>query len=134
MIGYVMIGNNDLARAALFSYALLTPLELIQLVRVKSYATYALKVAQNAIEFYVSTQFDQLCTTPWIGKMLALAAPAMQAVEHFHGIGLKNGGKDEGALGPCEKGSGIYYADLRDFDSKRICAFYDDEKERLTDG
>ncbi|MDG2191726.1 MAG: hypothetical protein P8L25_13970 [Paracoccaceae bacterium] len=51
MIGYVMIGTNDLDRGARFYDALLAPLGLVQVERVETYAAYAPKAAKDAIDF-----------------------------------------------------------------------------------
>ena len=75
MIGYVMIGTNDLDRGARFYDALLAPLGLVQVERVETYAAYAPKAAKDAIEFYVTRPFDQAPATPGNGTMIALSAP-----------------------------------------------------------
>ena len=128
MIGYVMIGTNDLDQAVRFYDVLLDPLGLVQVARVETYAAYAPKAAKDAIEFYVTMPFDQGPATPGNGTMVALAAPTMQALEQFHRLGLQNGGSDEGAPGPREEGSDICYAYIRDPDGNKICAFYDGVK------
>ena len=110
MIGYVMVGTNDLDRAAVFYDALLAPLGLVQVERVESYAAYAPKAAKEDIEFYVTAPFDQRPATPGNGTMIALAAPTMQALGEFHAVGLQSGGTNEGAPGPREEGSNICYA------------------------
>ena len=53
MIGYVMIGTNDLDQGARFYDVLLAPLGLVQVARVETYAAYAPKAAKDAIEFYL---------------------------------------------------------------------------------
>lgn len=123
MIGYVMVGTNDLDRAAVFYDAILAPLGLVRVERVQTYAAYAPDDAKDAIEFYVTTPFDQRPATPGNGTMIALGAPTMQALEQFHEVGLRSGGTDEGAPGPREEGSDICYAYIRDFDGNKICAF-----------
>ena len=133
MIGYVMIGTNDLDQAARFYDVLLDPLGLVQVARVETYAPYAPKAAKDAIEFYITTPFDQGPATPGNGTMVALAAPTMQALEQFHRLGLHNGGSDEGAPGPREEGSNICYAYIRDTDGNKICAFYDGAKGQAAD-
>ena len=133
MIGYVMIGTNDLDQGARFYDVLLAPLGLVQVARVETYAAYAPKAAKDAIEFYITTPFDQGPATPGNGTMVALAAPTMQALEQFHRLGLQNGGSDEGAPGPREEGSDICYADIRDTDGNEICAFYDGAKGQAAD-
>ena len=131
MIGYVMIGTNDLDQAARFYDVLLDPLGLVQVARVETYAAYAPKAAK--IEFYITTPFDQGPATPGNGTMVALAAPTMQALEQFHRLGLQNGGSDEGAPGPREEGSAICYAYIHDADGNKICAFYDGAKGQAAD-
>ena len=133
MIGYVMIGTNDLDQAARFYDVLLDPLGLVQVARVETYAAYAPKAAKDAIEFYVTMPFDQGPATPGNGTMVALAAPTMQALEQFHRLGLQNGGSDEGAPGPREEGSDICYAYIRDPDGSKICAYYDGVKVLAAD-
>ena len=133
MIGYVMIGTNDLDQGARFYDVLLAPLGLVQVARVETYVAYAPKAAKDAIEFYITTPFDQGPATPGNGTMVALAAPTMQALEQFHRLGLQNGGSDEGAPGPREEGSDICYAYIRDPDGSKICAFYDGVKVQAPD-
>ncbi len=133
MIGYVMIGTNDLDQGARFYDVLLAPLGLVQVARVETYAVYAPKAAKDAIEFYITTPFDQGPATPGNGTMVALAAPTMHALEQFHRLGLQNGGSDEGAPGPREEGSDICYAYIRDADGNKICAFYDGAKGQAAD-
>ena len=128
MIGYVMIGTNDLDQSVRSYDVLLAPLGVVQVARLETYAAYAPKAAKDAIEFYVTMPFDQGPATPGNGTMGALAAPTMQALEDFHRLGLQNCGSDEGALGPCEEGSNICYAYIRDSDGNKICAFYEEMK------
>ncbi|WP_299846056.1 VOC family protein [uncultured Roseovarius sp.] len=123
MIGYVMVGTNDLDRAAAFYDSILAPLGLMQVERVETFSAYAPVAAKDAIEFYVTTPFDQRPATPGNGMMIALAAPSIQALEQFHTVGLQNGGTDEGAPGPREEDSDICYAYVRDPDGNKICAF-----------
>ncbi len=133
MIGYVMIGTNDLDQGARFYDVLLAPLGLVKVARVETYAAYAPKAAKDVIEFYITTPFDQGPATPGNGTMVALAASTMQALEQFHSLGLQNGGSDEGAPGPREEGSDICYAYIRDADGNKICAFYDGAKGQAAD-
>ena len=133
MIGYVMIGTNDLDQGARFYDVLLAPLGLVQVARVETYAAYAPKAAKDVIEFYITTPFDQGPATSGNGTMIALAAPTMQALEQFHSLGLQNGGSDEGAPGPREEGSAICYAYIHDADGNKICAFYDGAKGQAAD-
>lgn len=123
MIGYVMVGTNDLDRAPAFYDAILAPLGLVRVERVNTYAAYAPETATGAIEFYVTTSFDRRPATYGNGSMIALAAPTMQALEQFHDVGMQSGGTDEGSPGPREDGSNVCYAHIRDFDGNKSCAF-----------
>lgn len=125
MIGYVMLGTNDLDRAAKLYDAILAPLGLVQVERVETYAAYASEVAKEEIEFYITAPFDARPATPGNGTMIALAAPDMQALDQFHAVGVQSGGTDEGVPGLREEGSDICYAYLRDVDGNKICAFCD---------
>ncbi len=125
MIGYVMPGTSDLDRAAKFCDTILAPLGLVQVARTETYAAYAPETAKDAIEFYVTTPYDQCKATPGNGTMIAFQASTMQALEQFHEAGLTSGGSDEGAPGPREEDSTICYAYIRDADGNKICAFCD---------
>lgn len=123
MIGYVMVGTDDLDRATAFYDALLAPLGLARVDRVPEYAAYAPNTAREAIEFYLTKPFDRRPATPGNGTMIAFKAPSMAALDRFHATGLRAGGTDEGAPGPREEGSDISYAYIRDPDGNKICAF-----------
>lgn len=129
MIGYVMVGTNDLDRAAEFYDAILAPLGLVRVERAETYAAYAPEDGKEAVEFYVTTPYDRRPATSGNGTMIAFAAPTTQALEEFHTVGLRRGGTDEGAPGPREEGSDTCYAYLRDFDGNKICAFCSDAKD-----
>ena len=88
MIGYVMVGSNNLNRFAAFYDAILTPLGLIQLSRTESYVAYASESDRDAIECYVTLPYDGGRCTPGNETVIAFAAPTVQALGQFHAIGL----------------------------------------------
>jgi len=124
MIGYVMVGTNDLTKATKFYDTILVPLGLLQAERTAIYTAYAPNGSKDAVEFYVTIPFDQKFATHGNGTMIALSAPTMLALKQFHRLGLSSGGTDEGAPGLREKGSDVSYAYIRDLDGNKICAFY----------
>ena len=128
MLGYVMVGTNDLAHATKFYDATLKPLNLVQVECLDIYTAYAPKDARDDIELYVTKPFDQKTATVGNGSMIALKAPSMEALIQFHLTGQKNGGTDEGSPGPREEGSDTQYAYVRDPDGNKVCAFYDKTK------
>ena len=131
MIGYVMVGSNDLDRSAAFYDAILAPLGLTQVCRTESYVAYAPETDPEAIEFYVTLPYDGGSCTYGNGTMIAFAAPTVQALDQFHAIGQQSGGTDEGAPGPREDGSNICYAYLRDPEGNKICAFCADPNRKV---
>ena len=124
MIGYVMVGTNDLTKATKFYDTILVPLGLLQAERTAIYTAYAPNGSKHAVEFYVTIPFDQKLATHGNGTMIALSAPTMLALKQFHRLGLSSGGTDEGAPGLREEGSDVSYAYIRDLDGNKICAFY----------
>ena len=124
MIGYVMVGTNDLTKATKFYDTILVPLGLFQAERTAIYTAYAPNGSKDAVEFYVTIPFDQKFATHGNGTMIALSAPTMLALKQFHRLGLSSGGTDEGAPGLREEGSDVSYAYIRDLDGNKICAFY----------
>ena len=124
MIGYVMVGTNDLTKATKFYDTILVPLGLLQAEHTAIYTAYAPNGSKDAVEFYVTIPFDQKFATHGNGTMIALSAPTMLALKQFHRLGLSSGGTDEGAPGLREEGSDVSYAYIRDLDGNKICAFY----------
>ena len=99
MIGYVMMGTNDLTRATLFYDAVLEPLDLIRVEDNIDYVAYAPHAAPDAIEFYATRPFDQQPAHHGNGVMIDFAAQSPAIVDQFHEIGMRNGGGDDGAPG-----------------------------------
>ena len=128
MIGYAMVGANDLQRSSDYYDAVLTPLGLVQVESNNSYIGYAPKTSPTDIEFYVTKPFDEKPATFGNGTMIAFAAESRHAVDLFHSTALENGGTDEGAPGPRPAGGTIYYAYARDPDGNKICAYFPDAK------
>ena len=131
MIGYVMVGTNDLTKATKFYDTILVPLGLLQAERTAIYTAYAPNGSKDAVEFYVTIPFDQKFATHGNGTMIALSAPTMLALKQFHRLGLSSGGTDEGAPGLREEGSDVSYAYIRDLDGNKICQILLPSKSRI---
>ena len=58
MIGYVMVGTNDLAQESRFHELVLKPLALIRFNSNPDHVAYALHTVPEAIEFCVTLLFD----------------------------------------------------------------------------
>jgi len=123
MIGYVMIGTNNLQRAANFYLSILALLGLVQVEISDRYVAYAPETAPEAVELYITTPLNEQTATVGNGSMLALKVDSISVLELFHKNGLKNGGVDEGGPGSRIDGSAVQYAYFRDLDGNKLCAY-----------
>ena len=123
MIGYVMVGTNNLNKAISFYDALLKILDLKRVKTESEYAAYAPKDNESVIEFYVTKPFNKEKANFGNGTQVSFVTDNRSKVDEFHEIGIKAGGKSEGSGGERPKGSGVYYSYVRDLDGNKICVF-----------
>ena len=123
MLAYVMVGTNDLKRAAKFYDAALEPLGLVRTRVNDREFVYAPKSAPKKSKFYVTKPYNKKPATFGNGTMISLAAKSRRAVDGFHAAALANGGTDEGKPGPRPAGGSNYVAYARDPDGNKICAY-----------
>ena len=120
MIGFVMIGTNDLNKAIKFYDVLLESIDLKRTVKNEKYAGYSSKEKPEVIEFYVTNPVNKEKATHGNGTQVSFIVKSREIVDNFYNLGTKLGGKDEGAPGIR---SGDYYCYLRDLDGNKICTF-----------
>ena len=120
MIGFVMIGTNNLDKATKFYDTLLDVIELERVVTNEKYIGYASKEKSDEIEFYVTNPVNKEKATFGNGTQISFLINSKDLVNSFYDVGIKLGGKDEGAPGIR---SGDYYCYFRDLDGNKICAF-----------
>ena len=120
MIGFVMVGTNNLDKAINFYDTLLDMIELKRVVTNEKYAGYALKNKPDEVEFYVANPANKEKATFGNGTQISFLVKSKDLVNNFYNIGIKLGGKDEGAPG---LRSGDYYCYFRDLDGNKVCAF-----------
>ena len=123
MIGYVMVGTNDLAQESRFHELVLKPLALIRFNSNPDYVTYALHTVLKAIEFYVTQPFDQRPAHYGNWSMIAFSAESRATVDHFHQIGLYNCGSNEGKIGS-RPPEGLSVMNVCDLDGNKTCVFH----------
>ena len=121
MIGFVMVGTNNLDKAIKFYDVLLKTIELQRVVTNEKYAGFASKEKPAEVEFYVTNPVNNKKANFGNGTQISFLVHSKDLVNNFYNTGIKLGGKDEGAPGIR---SGDYYCYLRDLDGKKICAFY----------
>ena len=120
MIGFVMVGTNNLDKATKFYDTLLDVIELERVVTNEKYIGYASKEKSDEIEFYVTNPVNKEKATFGNGTQISFLIGTKDLVNNFYNAGIKLGGKDEGAP---EIRSGDYYCYFRDLDGNKICAF-----------
>ena len=120
MIGFVMVGTNNLDKAINFYDTLLNTIELQRVVTNEKYAGYASKNKTDEVEFYVTNPVNQEKANFGNGTQISFLVKSKDLVNNFYNTGLKLGGKDEGVPGIR---SGDYYCYVRDLDGNKICAF-----------
>ena len=123
MIGYVMVGTNNLNDAITFYDKVLEVIGLDRNETIEDdYAAYGAKGTKD-IEFYVTKPFNKKDATFGNGTQITFLTSSRSNVDKFHDMGLKAGGTSEGSGGERPEGSGVYYSYLRDLDGNKICAF-----------
>ena len=123
MIGYVMVGTNDLSKSITYYDALLDLLDLKRVDTSDDYAAYASKNNPENIEFYVTKPANGDKANFGNGTQISFIADAKEVVEKFHELAVKLGGKSEGGPGERPEGSKVYYSYIRDLDGNKICVF-----------
>ena len=120
MIGFVMVGTNNLDKATKFYDTLLDTIKLQRVVMNEKYAGYASKEKPDEVEFYVTNPVNKEKATFGNGTQISFLINSKDLVNSFYDVGIKLGGKDEGAPGIR---SGDYYCYFRDLDGNKVCAF-----------
>ncbi len=120
MIGYVMLGTNDLPRAKAFYDALLAEIGAKQLMDFGRSVAYGVSMDKPALG--VGTPFDGKPATVGNGVMVAIAVNSREMVDRLHRKALELGGTDEGAPGP--RFENFYAGYFRDLDGNKLNAFF----------
>lgn len=120
---YLTLGTNDLARAARFYDATLTPLGLVRKATKDSEIGYG-RPEDDRARLWITRPFDGRPATVGNGSMPALLAPGRDAVDACHEAALAHGGSDEGAPGLRPYSATFYAAFVRDPDGNKLSAVH----------
>ena len=123
MIGYVMVGTNNLDKAIIFYDEVLKIINLTRKDTDEICAGYTQNNGDGSIEFYVTKPANKKTATFGNGTQVSFLVPSREIVDKFHEIALKAGGSSEGSGGERPEGSGVYYSYIRDLDGNKICTF-----------
>ncbi len=120
MIGYVVLGTNDLPRAAAFYDALLGEIGVARQMDFGDRG-YAWGADMNAVMLCVMTPFDGKPASVGNGTMTAIGVDSKEEVDRLHAKALELGGSDEGAPGSrAVGGDGFYAGYFRDLDGHKL--------------
>jgi catechol 2,3-dioxygenase-like lactoylglutathione lyase family enzyme len=120
MIGYSMVGTNDLEKAKAFYGALLGEMGAKVLMDVGRGAFYGVTMGQPMLG--VATPHNKEKAQPGNGNMIALPAGSRDNVDKLYAKALSLGGTDEGA--PGERMPGFYAGYFRDLDGNKLAFFH----------
>jgi len=119
MIGYVTIGTNDLARAAVFYDAIAAAMGTGRMMEWESAIAWGTPGGAPGIA--ASKPFDGQPATVGNGTMVALEAKDQAQVDRIYEVAMAQGGTCEGPPGP--RGDSFYAAYFRDLDGNKLNAF-----------
>ena len=120
VIGFVMVGTNDLVKSSKFYDAILIHLGLKRVSITERYIGYGYSSEDSEVKFYITKPHNKETATIGNGTMVALSAETKEAVDKFHSTALENGAVNEGKPGP--RSDGNYYGYIRDLDGNKITA------------
>ncbi|WP_310621491.1 VOC family protein [Flexibacterium corallicola] len=125
MIGYVMLGTNDLERATSFFDALLQDIGGKKAMSGENETAWSFGESGfggNEASFFVTKPFDKKQACVGNGTMVALRVPSAETVEKLHGKALELGAENEG--NPAWQGENFFGAYFRDLDGNKLNFFY----------
>jgi len=123
MIGYVVLGTNDLPRASAFYDSLLAEMGVTRQMTFGERG-FAWAAAMDQPMLCIMTPYDGKPATVGNGVMAGISVPSRELVDRMHRKALELGGSDEGAPGlRAEGGDGFYAAYFRDPDGNKLDLF-----------
>ena len=124
MIGYVMLGTDDPARAKAFCDPLLALLGATPMTAYSNEKCTFYGAGASQPLLAITKPYDGQPANPGNGTMVALPAPTRAVVDAVHAKAIAQGGKDEGAPGVRGPNpDGFYGAYFRDLDGNKFCVF-----------
>lgn len=120
MIGYVILGTNDLPRAAAFYDTLLAQIGVTRMMEFGDRG-YAWAAAMDHPMLCIMTPFDGQPATVGNGVMAGISVDSHEKVDRVHAKAIELGGADEGAPGVRPVGGDGFYAGyFRDLDGNKL--------------
>lgn len=123
MIGYTMVGTNDLPKAIAFYDAVFKSVGVGRLMEMSKGMAWGIE--WGVPMFAVTRPHDEKPATAGNGTMISLVFDTRAKVDTIHAAAMAAGGTDEGAPGlrGDEGPQAFYGAYFRDLDGNKVCAF-----------
>lgn len=123
MIGYVVLGTNDLPRASAFYDTLLAEMGVSRMMEFGGRG-YAWAASMDQPMLCIMTPYNGEPATVGNGVMAGISVASRDHVDRMHQKAMELGGTDEGAPGlRAEGGAGFYAAYFRDLDGNKLDVF-----------
>lgn len=123
MIGYVVLGTNDLAKSSAFYDALLAEVGVSRMMDFGDRG-FAWGATMESPMLCIMTPHNGEPATIGNGTMAAISVDSRDKVNRIHAKALELGGNDEGAPGlRDEGGEGFYAAYFRDLEGHKLDVF-----------
>jgi len=119
MIGYVMLGTNDIEKAAKFYDELLGEIGAKRMMEEDTFIAWSVAPGQPGV--CVTKPHDGAAASTGNGTMVALACDKPEMVDKLYNKAIALGAKDEGAAGP--RGDNFYAGYFRDPDGNKLNFF-----------
>lgn len=119
MIGYVLLGTNDLVRASKFYDALLAEIGAGRFMESERFIAWG--TGPDAPGLGVIYPYDGEPATVGNGVMVALVMDSPDKVDRIYKKAIELGATDEGPAGP--RGEGFYAGYFRDLDGNKLNVF-----------
>lgn len=120
MIGYTMVGTNNLAKAVSFYDELFSLVSAQRFLETERFVAWS--TGQDKPGFAVTVPYNDEAATVGNGTMIALAVETPEQVDAFYKKALELGATDEGPAGPREM-PGFYAGYFRDLDGNKLNVF-----------
>src|SRR3954468_23997613 len=123
MIGYTLVGTNDLERAKSFYDALFGEIGVARMMEMENMCAWG--AAWDKPAFGVTRPYDGNPASAGNGNMIALVVDTRDKVYRLYAKAMSLGGKNEGGPGVRgDEGEQAFYAGyFRDLDGNKLCAF-----------
>jgi catechol 2,3-dioxygenase-like lactoylglutathione lyase family enzyme len=121
MIGYSMVGTNDLKRSLAFYDPVMEAMGLDRCWRDELSASWGKKDDETYPRFFTGYPFDGKPATVGNGVMTAFLVKSAAMIDRLYEIAMENGGSDEGKPGfRPQYSEGFYAAYVRDPDGNKL--------------